>query len=59
MRKISFSSKCWWTRSLSCRALARSWPNGFSTMRRVHPLVVRALPSAVTIGPKAFGGTAR
>src|ERR671930_41019 len=38
MRKTSSSSKCSWITVFSSRAEARSWPKGFSTIRRVHPV---------------------
>jgi len=43
---------------LSARAEVRSWPNGFSTIRRARSLSPVA-PSIDTIGSKASGGTAR
>ena len=47
MRKTSFSAKCSPISSVSSRAEARSWPNGFSTIRRVQPSVVRRSPSSL------------
>ena len=60
MRKISSSVKCSSSIAFRSRADARSWPNGFSTIRRVQPFApLRRLPSASTIVENATGGTAR
>ena len=57
-RKIASSAKYWCMVSLSCRELARSVPNGFSTMTRAslaRPAV--AIPCAMR--PNSGGGTSR
>ena len=59
MRKISLSEKYSRSFAVSSCADARSWPNGFSTTRRVQPRSSFRLPSASTIVGKAGGGTAR
>ncbi len=59
MRKTSRSSKCSASIAFSSRAEVRSWPNGFSMIRRVQPVDVRRLPSSATSVGMAAGGTAR
>ena len=59
MRKTSFSVKCWAIRWFSSRADSRSWPNGFSMIRRFQPVVERSSATFSTSGPIADGGTAK
>ena len=68
MRNTWDSSNAAATASLSWRALARSWPNGFSKTTRVQAApprssaaeaTRRALRSPSTIGANSAGGTAR
>jgi hypothetical protein len=58
IRKIRSSGKTARTVSLSSRAEARSWPNGFSTIRRASS-ARPVSPSMRTMGPIASGGTDR
>ena len=57
-RKMASSAKYWCMVSLSCRELARSVPNGFSTITRAP----RARPAPAmpwAIRPNSDGGTSR
>ena len=57
-RKMASSGKYWCIVSLSCRELARSVPNGFSTMTRApRARSAEAMPWAIR--PNRTGGTSR
>ena len=60
MRKICYSSKCTSSIVFSARAVARSWPNGFSMISRVQP--VARPPLAERLDDRSgtrHGGTAQ
>ncbi len=59
MRKICSSAKTSWRRALRARALARSWPNGFSRTIRARSVLSPASAIRLSSESTAFGGTLR
>ena len=58
MRRIWSSASTLCSESLSARAEARSWPNGFSIIT-VADAVRSARPSSATTGANSEGGISR